>query len=177
MITIDQLRKMGGSIKREGQGVIKYRLRQEAYHFYDGTIHKVRNTGIHQHFFSFTSSIIKGELKTRMYVISGTDPNSIFQLVRKKHKSDRHFSVELDNITIAESCSFSTVAGRSYYLQYTGFHKIEMMEDKVVTHLRHTGPYEQPTIGYLKDTTMPEADYLPAIPEKECWEIAADILT
>jgi hypothetical protein len=175
MITIDYLRRLGGTIRPEGIGVLKYRVGNEAYHFYDGTIHEVRNTGIHQHYWNFSSEVIKGELRNRMYVVNGTDSNSTLQVVRKKDANTKKFSVEQDNITLTEAYSFSTVAKQSYYLYYTVFHKIEMMSPKVVTHLRCSLRVQE-TIGYIKDTTIQTHEPNPSMTEDECWEIAEDIL-
>jgi len=176
MITIDELRGLEGRIKVAGQGAIKYHVGDESYHFYDGTTHEVRNTGIHQHYGGFKSHILKGELKNYIYTIDGTDPDSTLQLIRKKDKTDTQYALEQDTVNLITACSFSTRAGESYYIHYQTYHSIEMMAPKVVTHIRRIFPNMQPTIGYITDTTMPTAYENTRMTENEKWEIVEDIL-
>jgi hypothetical protein len=177
MITIDELRTLGGTPIQGGLGVIKYLFRgNQAYHFYSGEIHTVRGTGIHNHFRGFTSSVFKGELKNYIYSTNETDPNSTYQLIRKRSKMNAKYIVERDNISLVETCSFTTIAGQSYSIDYTTLHKIECITPKVITYLRHQQS-EQKTINYIIDTSLSQVyESHPPKSENDCWEIIEDIL-
>jgi len=178
MITIDELRKLGGIPQPEGTGVIKYRVGNRAWHFYDGRIHQVKNTGIHEHFNDFTSQVLKGELKNYIYAVDSADSNSTLQLIYKQSKLNAEYVVKQNNIKLIEMCTFSTVVGESYYLQRTALHKIEMLAPKVVTFLTGDQWQENQSLRYVVDTAIPQ----PArsknkpLPLSERWEIIEDIL-
>ena len=179
MITIDYLRKLNGKPKQAGIGVIKFRVGNRAWHFYDGRIHRIINIGIHEHFNDFTSQVIKGELKNHIYTVNGTDPDSTLQLIRQQSKINAEYVVEQDNIKLIEACSFSTATGRSYYLQRTALHKVEMLAPKVITFLKSEGPwFEKRTLRYVIDTRIPPPDLSKNKRRSlsELWEIIEDIL-
>lgn len=183
MITIDELRAIGSIPKQEGLGVIKFRFRgDQAYHFYSGDIHAVRNTGIHNHPYGFTSEVLKGEIKNYIYKLDGTDPDSTYQSIYKKSKLNANHTVEQDNVKLVEECVFTTAIGQSYSIEYTTLHKIECITPNVITHLtmhRH-GKYhglKQTTVNYIIDTTLPIiVKPHPPKSESQCWEIIEAML-
>ncbi len=177
MITIDELRKLGGVPSQQGMGVIKYKFGYQAYHFYSGEIHQVRNTGIHSHHHSFTSKVLKGELKNYIYRVDGTDPDSTYQIIRKKSRINAKYIIEQSNVNLIEACSFTTVAGQSYHIEYTTLHKIECKALKVITYLNLKPLPRQKTINFATDTSLSMFSE-PHSPKSEaqCWEVIEDIL-
>ena len=178
MITIDELRILNGTPAQEGLGVIKFRFNEhQAYHFYSGEIHKVRNTGIHNHHHSFTSEVLKGELKNYIYRVDGTDPDSTYQIIRKKSKINAKYIIEQNNVNLIEACSFTTMAGQSYHIEYTTLHKIECKASKVITYLNFQSRPRQETINFARDTSLSIfSKPHPSKSESQCWEIIEDIL-
>lgn len=176
MITIDELRKFGSVPRQGGMGVIKYRVGDRAWHFYNGEIHQVKNTGIHEHFNDFTSYILKGELKNYIYTVGKTDPNSTLQLIQQQSKINSKQVVIQDNITLVEMCTFSTVAGQSYYLEQTALHKIEMLAPKVVTYIEGDLSFSPRPLTYVSDTAFEPRPKNKPLSHAQCWEVMEDIL-
>jgi len=172
MITIDELRKLGGLAKYNGTGVVKLHVGgSQIYRFYSDMAVTVTE-GIHEHRCNFTSTVLKGVLKNHIYDVSGQDPDSTLQIVRSECKPNAEKIIEVPNATIAEQCNFTTLAGQSYYLAYNTLHHIERVTPKVITVMKKE-PNIQEAARIVMDASI--TDYVCPISvkksEKECWEI------
>lgn len=179
MITIDELRKLGGTPRQGGMGVIKWRVSPSlAYHFYSGDTHEVRGTGIHKHNLGMTSTILKGELRNYIYEIRGVDDDSTLQLIKKHNKLNADYTISQDKINLVEACTFTTVAGKSYTLDIDTLHSIECVADQTITEVRWDTSHQWKTAEFVVDTAEWDNDEKPRprMTEEECWEIVEDML-
>lgn len=172
MITIDELRKLGGLAKYNGTGVVKLHVgRTQIYRFYSDMATTV-SEDIHEHRCNFTSTVLKGVLKNYIYDVAGQDPASILEIVRSKCEANAEKIIEVPNAVLIEQCNFTTMPGESYYLAYNVLHQIERVTPKVVT-LMQKEPNVQEAARIVMDTSITE--YVCPISvkksEKECWEI------
>ena len=172
MLTIDGLRKLGGSPHYMGLGVVKYFFRDDrAYHFYSELAPAIVDD-IHEHRFSFTSKVVKGELKNYIYDVDGQDPNSTLQVERGECKAGAERNIEVPNANIIELCTFTTLAGQSYHISYNTLHRIECVTPKVITLLDKELPFVQTNPRFVTDTAYPSVcAFSQPKTEAECWEI------
>ena len=172
MITIDQLRALGGRPHYMGLGCVKYVFRggSQAYHFYSDKA-EILVEDIHEHRFAFTSTVKKGTLKNYIYDVHGTDPDSTLQVERGECRPDAERVVEVANASIVELCTFVTAPGQSYHLDQTTLHRIECLTPKVVT-LINREPMIETKPRFIVDTANPSVcAFSKPKSEKECWEL------
>lgn len=171
MITIDELRKMGGYPHYLGLGVIKCRIgKDEAYHFWSDRS-PVLVDQIHDHRFGFTSTVLKGVLKNTIFVVDGQDPDSMLQVERGECKEGAEREILVPNAKMKEVINFTTAPGESYYIAYDTLHQIELMTPKVITHIKKE-PFSQMAPRYVVDTSIERVCAMSQPKtQDECWEI------
>jgi hypothetical protein len=171
MLTIDELRRLGGYPHYLGLGVIKCRIgHDESYHFYSDRAPVLVNQ-IHDHRFGFKSTIIKGILRNIIFVIDGQDLNSTLQVERGECKRGAEREVLVANAKMKELCRFDTGVGDSYNIEYDTLHQIELVTPKVITHLKKE-PFSQLEPRFVVDTSEPRVCAMSQPKsQKECWEI------
>lgn len=174
MITIDQLRALGGKPHYMGLGCVKYVFKHSgqscAYHFYSDKA-EILVEDIHEHRFGFTSTVKKGILKNYIYDVHGTDPESTLQVERGECKSGAERVVEVANANVVELCTFVTEPEQSYHLHQTTLHRIECLTPKVITMIRRE-PMIETMPRFITDTAKPSVcAFSQPKPVKECWEI------
>lgn len=171
MITVDDLRKMGGYPHYLGLGVIKCRVgADESYHFYSDRAEVLVNQ-IHDHRFGFTSTILKGVLKNTIYIIDGQDPDSVLQVERGECKKEADREILVANANMKELINFTSCVGESYYIAYDTLHQIEVVTPTLVTHLKKE-PFSQIAPRFVVDTSMPRVCAMSKPKtQDECWEI------
>jgi len=172
MITIDELRNASRKVSYGGIGVVRLELSLERmYRFYSDMTPDM-TAGIHDHLYSFKSTVVKGALKNYVYSIAGQNPDSTLQVVRCKWKENADTTVEVSNAIITERCHFTTIVGQSYYLEHSTLHQIERVTPKIIT-LMERGQHIRNTGRVVLDASV--TDHLSAMivdkSEKECWEI------
>jgi len=172
MITIDELRQLGGYAHYMGLGVIKYVFRKNrAYHFWSDLAPAIVED-IHEHRFGFTSKVVKGELKNYIYDVVGQDPNSSLQVERGECVSGAERIIEVPNANIVEMCTFTTVEGKAYTIAYDTLHRVECVTPKVITLLDKNLPFQQENPRFVTDANNPSVcAFSQPKSEKECWEI------
>lgn len=172
MITIDELRKLGGQPHYMGLGVIKYAFRgNRAYHFWSDLAPAIVED-IHEHRFGFTSKIVKGELKNYIYNVDGQDPNSTLQVERGECFPGAERIIEVPNANVVEMCTFTTVAGKSYKITYDTLHRVELITPKVITLLDKEVPAVQENPRFITDTSCPSVcAFSQPRTQEECWEV------
>ena len=171
-ITIDQLRRLNGKPHYMGLGVIKYVFRNtRSYNFYSEKSAFLVND-IHEHRFSFTSKVIKGELKNYIYEVFGADPTSTLQVERGECKPYAERWVEVYNANVVELCNFTTKEGQSYRINFRTLHRVECVTPKVITLLNKKLPFDQQQPRFITDSTQPSVcAFSEPKSEDECWEI------
>jgi hypothetical protein len=171
MITVDELRALGGYPHYLGLGVIKCRVGNDrAYHFYCDRAEVLVNQ-IHDHRFSFKSTILRGELKNYIYEIAGTDPTSTLQVERGECKKGAERTIEVHNAKMKEICNYTNVEGGSYYMPYDTLHQIERLSPVVVTYIEKE-PFSQMEPRFVVDTSEPRVCAMSKPKtQDECWEI------
>lgn len=171
MITVDELRKLGGYPHYLGLGVIKCRIGNDrAYHFYCDRA-EVLVDQIHDHRFSFKSTIVAGSLKNYIYEITGSDPESTLQVERGRCEVGAHRSIVVHNAKMVEVCNFTSAEGSSYYMPYNTLHQIERLTPVVITYLEKE-PFSQFEPRFVVDTSQPRVCAMSKPKtQDECWEI------
>ena len=172
MITIDKLRNLNYSnVICYGTGVVKLHLGgSKIYRFYSdiSTLDE-----IHDHRCNFTSTVLKGILRNRIYELSICNADSTLQVIRSECKPNAERIVEEDNATIIEVCNFTTCVGESYYLKYDLLHKVERVTPKVITFMEKELPNIQSSSRIIMDESV--EDHISPLSttksEAECWEI------
>lgn len=172
MLTIDGLRRLGGEPHYMGLGVVKYMFRgNRAYHFYSERAPAIVDD-IHEHRFSFTSKVVKGEMKNYIYEVFGTDENSTLRVERGECTSGAERIIEVENANVVELCNFTTKEGQFYHVDYRTLHRIECISPKVITLLDKELPYEQTNPRFITDSENPSVcAFSQPKSKKECWEI------
>ena len=169
-----------------GYGVVRihFNANKQAYQFY---YDKVAAPGMppHQHRYSFTSRILKGELTNRVYRITGNDPESTLQVEErsKGHQLDRYL-IE-SNVTIIEACSFTVYEGQEYSIDWETYHTVESHAPKTLTLInKHPPYYDAGNPRYITDSKLPAEPYhhelgdgvFKLMSEDECWDIIKEVM-
>lgn len=186
MITIDEIRdlaKRHNSIPRyNGLGMIRLHLPDEAYMFYSLYRTKPFNHTIHDHRYSFTSQVLKGKLRNKLYAFSEVDYETDY-LVTYKNMVGRidyetYGKTMCENVELHQTCSFETREGQSYHLDRSAFHSASAITGKVITCMsRPSDPPWEAMSRFIIDKKKPyESVYSRPMTEKECWEIIDDTI-
>lgn len=180
MITIDEIRalaKQSSSIPRyNGLGMIRLHLRNEAYMFYSKQTEPFNHT-IHDHRYSFTSTVLKRTLRNRLYsfveVNYDTDYLVTYKNMVGKIDYETYGRTMYENVEVSEACMFETKAGQQYHLDRSAFHSAEAVTDSVITCMtRPSDPAWEAMSRFIVSRSKPyESVYSRPKTEKECWEI------
>ena len=189
MISIDELQKMAAEqdivptyfglgiirlkFSLDGQGWSK---RPYAYHFYSSETAPIPFSPVHDHFFTFTSTVLKGALQSQIYGYDVVDEKTDYALCSRKY-SDKDTEIILQpNINPYKQCVFETKENEQYTLDYRSLHHVEPMTDVVVT-LLEKEEFSQFSFNYIQDKRIEYTDphISPKSPE-ECWDIINRIL-
>jgi len=194
MITIDKLRELARQNKTtpawNGLGVIKLRFappnsrtgdKSLAYHFYSDRT-EANYHPIHDHVFSFTSSVLKGTLESTFYDFIVTNKETDYAL-RSSTYGDFKNELVHANIELYEACKFNTHVGHNYWLDYRALHKVHPVTPNVVTLINKINRpdqsvvWEQERFNYIQDKRVPYVNtQFEQMPVDECWDIIEDIL-
>ena len=180
MITIDEVRALAeqqNSIPRyNGLGMIRLHLYNDAYMFYSDKTEPFNHT-IHDHRYSFTSSVLKGTLKNRLYSFDVVDYETDYMVTYKNMVGridyETYGRTMHENVELRETCTFETRAGQQYHLDRSAFHSAEAITDKVITHMtRPRDPSWEAMSEFIVNKKKPyEGVYSRPMSEKQCWEI------
>jgi len=183
MITIDELRKLGGKISYAPVGVIRLEFSStQIYHFFSELAPPILIDNIHTHPHSFTSKVIKGGIRNHIYDVTDTDIETKHCVKHIPFRSDNEkleIKMHRDNVRYTQTLRFDTYAGNTYTIDSTTMHMIDTLESKTITLLNCT-----PYIGGLTDVyflmdkqvTYTREQLHNFKTEQECWEIVADTL-
>jgi len=180
MITIDEIRALAkrddSKPRYNGLGMIRLHLRDVGYNFYSERTEPFNHT-IHDHRYSFTSSVLKGVLRNRLYDYQEVDYETDYRLTYKtmfgKIDYDTHGVVIHENVELRETCTFETRAGQQYHLDRSAFHSAEAVTDKVITCMTRPSdlPWEAMSTFIVNKRKPYEGVYSRPKTENECWEI------
>lgn len=189
MISIDELQKIASEqdivptyfglgiirlkFSLDGQGWSK---RPYAYHFYSDETAPIPFNPVHDHFFTFTSKIIKGTMQSQIYGYEITDEETDYSLCSRKY-SDKDTEIILHpNINPYKQCIFETNENEEYTLDYRSLHHTEPVTDVVVTLLTKK-EFSQFSFNYIQDKRLEYTNQhiAPKSPEV-CWDIIDRIL-
>ncbi len=185
MITIDEIRDLANrhnSIPRyNGLGMIRLHLPSKAYMFYSHQTPPFNHT-IHDHRYSFTSTVLKGKLRNKLYEYSEVDYDTDW-LVTYKNMVGRidyetYGRTMCENVEVREICSFETREGQSYHLDRLAFHSVSAVTSKVITCMTRPNdpPWEAMSCFIVNRSKPYESVYSRPMTEKECWEIIEDTI-
>lgn len=178
MITIDELRKLNGQAHYMGLGVIKYNFGDDwsAYHFYSDQI-PILVDDIHDHRYSFTSTIKKGILKTYIYDIHPVDQYTDHKFVGRLCSPESQPEVIHENINLIETANFTTIEGNSYSIDYRTLHRVELVTKHVITYIHDKSPMEQKMPHFITDKRNEEVcAFSHRMNKKQCWDLIEYIL-
>ena len=173
MLTIDELKALNGTNPfYMGLGIIKYRITDSiAYHFYCDQTPTIVD-GINEHGWNFKSTIIKGILRNRIYIVDGQDPTSTLQVERGVCTVNSKRVIEVPNANVIELYTFDRAEGESYTLKHDMLHRVETITNKVITMVEMEMPFAQRESRVIIDTTQaPICAFSKPKSVAECWEI------
>lgn len=154
MLTVDQLKKMGGYPHYSGLGVIKCRIGSDrSYHFYCDKTPCIIDQ-IHDHRFGFRSTLVAGRLRNIIYEVVGQDSNSVYQLEEGECKPGAERKILLRNADVVEVDRFVTEPGNSYYIKHDTLHRIEHLDPVTITYLEKD-PFAKMEAHFVINTTRP----------------------
>jgi hypothetical protein len=174
MLTIDGLRKLDGQVMYNPLGVIKYRFRgDQTYHFYSEMAPPLHEYNIHNHRYSFTSTVKKGGLKNFIYEVEPTDEYTDYQATKCRCILGEDFIDVEENVNYYEVANFTTSVNESYSLDFRTLHTIELLAPKVVTFVQRSPKGKEDIFAHFVTNKLePQLDPLDHTKsEKECWEI------
>jgi hypothetical protein len=194
MITIDELRKLAEQNNTEpawnGLGVIKLRFAPEnstsgdkslAYHFYSDRT-EANYHPIHDHVFSFSSTVLKGTLESMFYDFEVTDQETDYSLRSSTYGDFKNEEIHA-NIELFEAYKFNTHAGHEYWLDYRALHRVHPVTPNVITLINKINrpdlsvKWEQDRFNYIQDKRVPYVNtQFEQMPADECWDIIEEIL-
>jgi hypothetical protein len=188
MITVDQLRKMGGRIAYTPVGLIRIEPNnKQLWHFYSPDAPPILTNNIHTHPQSFTSKVLKGGIRNHIYRVNDVEEETEhcvrcvkFRVSPDKTKSStKKAEIVRENVSYEKTVTFDTYAGGEYYLHYLTMHKVEILEPKTVTVLDcqpYIGAFPDVFFVMGKDVFYTTEQLHNRKSTKECWEIVADVL-
>lgn len=194
MITIDELRKLARLNNTEpawnGLGVIKLRFapsnsvtgdKSLAYHFYSDST-EANYHPIHDHVFSFSSTVLKGTLQSTFYDFNVVDYETDYAL-RSSTYGDFNNEVIHPNIELYGAYKFNTLEGNEYWLDYRALHKVHPVSPTVITLINkinrpdQSAVWEQKRFNYIQDKNVSYVNtQFEQMPVGECWDIIENIL-
>jgi hypothetical protein len=193
MITIDELKSI--SEKHDihpsylGLGIVRLKFPESgeagfsknrlAYHFYSERTDPVWDFHpIHDHVFTFTSTVLKGTLRSWIYSYEVAEEETNYSLNTIPYQQ-KDIEVIHENINPIEVCKFDTVEGVSYSIDYTTLHHVERMTPYVITMVDKGPPptVKQNSFQYIQDKRTPYVDtFKYPKPVDECWDIIEEVL-
>jgi hypothetical protein len=182
MITIDELRKMGGRIAYTPVGVIRLEFSKERmYHFFSEHAPPVLIDNIHTHPHSFISKVIKGGIRNHIYHVEDSEEETVHCVRHFAFRTGKKSQMEIcrENVTFQEAVRFDTYTGGTYTIDSTTMHTIDILEPKTIT-LVECSPYiaALTDIYFLmhKDVSYTQEELHNLKTKQECWDIVADTL-
>ncbi|MGV7235523.1 MAG: hypothetical protein ACQ9ET_04620 [Nitrosomonadaceae bacterium] len=188
MITVDELRKMGGRIAYTPVGLIRIEPNKyQLYHFYSPDAPPILEENVHTHPQSFKSTVIKGGIRNHIYRVDDVMEETDYCVRCVKFRvppalqqsSTKTAKVVRKNVSYEKCVTFDTYEGNNYDLHYTTMHEVEILEPKTATILDcrpHIGAYPDVFFVMGKDVSYTKEQLHNRKTEKECWEIVADVL-
>lgn len=172
MLSIDTLRKEGGTPKYNGLGMVRLRVGQYGLLFYSELAPPINHT-IHNHRYSFTSKVLKGTIRNYLYEYDVVD-KSDYMLTQKDmvNKVDTIGTIIHDNVSLRNVCTFDTHEGDSYFMDQRTFHHVERVTNTLITQMDPSPLPWNATALFLIEKDIPYVGVYsePKSPE-ECWEI------
>ena len=176
MITIDQLRTLAKEYSTtpnyNGLGMVRLPLHNNAYLFYSEKTPAINHT-IHDHRYSFWSTVIKGVLRNIIYEYDVVEHETDYMLTYKDLVKKKEYVGEIihPNVEIHKTCIFDTIQDEQYFIHNRVLHGVEPMENKVITYMQKDSEWSV-TANFLVDKTIPYVGvYSQPKSESECWEI------
>lgn len=176
-LSVDYLKNNHTKIHAFGLGFIQIKLGEvERVHVYTAKVSlTTTEEEIHNHRYNFTSTILKGTLKNKIYQVEANE-NGKFMLIDEAcnpnvAKSDKKLRVNQPKL-ITE---FNTGIGQSYHIDKDVFHQVEALEGTITLVERGPVVKSMAQIIYPEDisTTCPFSSNLP---EEELWKIVKECL-
>ena len=191
MITIDSLRKIAREQNAQptyhSLGLVRLKYsstgkhthpseRDRTYHFYADATAPIYDP-IHDHMFSFTSTVLKGTLRSFIYEYDVADYETDYSLCQRTYEDRDNEIVIHQNIEKRESCKFDTPAGSQYSIHYRTLHHVIPVTDVVITYLEK-GPTLQSEFNYIQDQKVDFSILQNDTKSvKECWDIIEHVLS
>jgi len=174
MIGIDELRKIHKRIVYHPLGAIRVTFGEDnenVYHFYSDKTPMLNTENIHNHPYSFKSTILRGCLRNIIYDYTVTDEAADHRMFTRGCWKGAPLTVVHDNVEVTKTLTFETNENDSYYIHCSVLHKIESVTPKLIT-LLEKGPVEhEPSFIWHQGVGFTEGQQFGLKSEKECWEI------
>ena len=170
-LTLDYLRGLGAKPHYNGLGVVKLPINSKySYHFYSELAQAICEN-VHEHRFSFRSTVLKGTLRNFLYTIKSGNPDSSLILEQGSCLPGSVKETMEAGFDLEDSVTFDTSAGQSYWIRYDQLHKVQALTNTVITFLEK----EQAVITegrIIQDTENPAPCAFSAPKTAaECWDI------
>jgi hypothetical protein len=154
----------------------------EAYHFYTAEAPRLIDD-LHSHKRSYTSTVIRGEVKNHIYEIRGIDPtggkllvNTDCELLCGHGGCAAHRVVErfLNVVKVKE---LITKQGETYGLTFMDFHKFELVSDgPVITHMHYSKILQPETQIIVDESYLTNKCNPPEVSDEVLWSMVESCL-
>lgn len=177
MIDIDYLRneaKERGSVPNyNGLGMVRLAVKDRGYLFYSDRAPPINHT-IHDHRYSFTSTIIKGTIRNFIYSFEAVEQETDFMLTYKDmvNKVDTVGTIIHPNVNITNTCTFDTTENQKYIMHESILHHVERKSEKLITCMEPSPRPYSPIAHFLINKNIEYVGvYSQPKTPNECWEI------
>ena len=170
-LSLDYLKSLGATPHYNGLGVVKLPINKKySYHFYS-ELAPIMCENIHEHRFSFKSTVLKGTLRNFIYTIKTGNPDSSLVMEQGRCVSGSDKTVIRTEFDLEDSLTFDTVAGQYYWIRHDQLHKVQAITNTVITFVEK----EPEVMGegrLIQDVAHPQPCAFSAPkPAAECWDI------
>ena len=173
MTTVDQLRRLNGTVTYHRFGVVKLRVKDQFWHFYSDRTPVVLKENIHSHPYPYESKILFGGIRHHIYAVKPSEEESKqnYRMRMRMSGNTSPLNVVYDNIELIKSATFDTYKQDTYTIEHSVLHQIELITPKCVTHLT-AGRWGNPVYFVLnKELEFTKDDIWQRVSTDECWEI------
>ena len=180
MLTIDELRKLNGHVVCHPLGAVRLLFnrggKKFVYHFYSDHSPMQDPTNLHNHPYTFTSTVFKGTLRNFIYDISESETETEHKMIQRECCEGSETPTIYENVDRVNTLTFDVSEGQSYNIHHSVIHRLEILTPTAISLLEKGANENMPYFVLEQHIEQKDEELFNLKPENECWEIIRHIL-